>query len=156
VSKNPKIGEGGIEALALNVLKNPSYRLKELILEDCDIGDAALHHISNVIATNTKLTFLNISKCQITWEGAEAFSWSIADNEYMLILIMHWNQIGWYGGMCMAQAMTTNKSINILDLSFCGMGRQIDPESIYDPYMIDIPMPKEPEHGILTEEMEAL
>ena len=39
---------------------------------------------------------------------------------------MHWNPLGSEGGAAFARALQVNRDIQILDLSFCGMGQAKD------------------------------
>ena len=61
-------------ALCQIVLTDVQYKLKELILEDCNIGDKGAKCLGDALELNISLRYLDMSNNNITWRGATDFS----------------------------------------------------------------------------------
>ena len=121
LSFNQNFGLEGSEELCEVILEDIRYRLESLVLEDCKIGDDGIARFGEIFKINDRLRFLDLSNNGITEVGATAFCENFSEC-YLRVLFMHWNPLGSAGGAAFARAMQVNRDIQILDLSFCGMG----------------------------------
>ena len=73
-----------------------------------------------------RLTFLNVSKCDVTDKGAMALAQLIKGNKRFAGLFAHYNRIMGNGAGAIADAIAGSTSIQLLDLSFnsiCANGK---------------------------------
>lgn len=133
LSDNPDITHGFINALNASVFLEREFRLRTLIIENCNIGNTGAEYIGDSLRLkHCKLTYLDISKNKIGEKGAAFIGQGLKINKNLRILFMHWNNLGPKGGIHIAEALVSNYSLQVLDLSFCGMGfkkQYVDPTS---------------------------
>jgi len=128
LSFNQNLGPEGADELRDVVLEDVRYQLDSLVLEDCRLGDEGAAILGQALRLNDKLRFLDMSNNGITGKGAEEFCERLTES-YLRVVFMHWNPLGSKGGQAFARALKTNSDLQVLDLSFCGMGqaREQDP-----------------------------
>ena len=121
LSFNQNLGPEGADELRDVVLEDVRYQLDSLVLEDCRLGDEGATILGQALRLNDKLRFLDMSNNGITGKGAEEFCERLTES-YLRVVFMHWNPLGSRGGQAFARALKTNSDLQVLDLSFCGMG----------------------------------
>ena len=72
MNENPACEHNFVEILSKNVLLDPRYKLVDLEVENCSIGDKGATHLGEALnQKNCKLRFLNISNNNIKLSGAK-------------------------------------------------------------------------------------
>ena len=69
VSYNPRLTNSFYKVLC-SVLEDPGYLLERIELEGNNIGDERLGALVDSILVNKNITYLNVSRCEITNKGA--------------------------------------------------------------------------------------
>ncbi|KAL4468591.1 hypothetical protein ABPG74_005094 [Tetrahymena malaccensis] len=131
VSLPQKIGEINLESnnlgsQELSFCINPllcilTYpRLRILNLENNKINDLGFYQIYPALI-ESNITILNISKNNLTDSCCEGIS-GLLKNSQLIELYLHWNNISSQGGLAIAQGLEQNNSLQVLDLSYNGLG----------------------------------
>jgi len=124
-SYNPALTDKFYDELC-KLLLDRSCCLERIELEGNRIGDKVLQKICLSAVVNCRLTFLNVSKCEITDKGAISIAQMIRANKRLKGLFAHYNRIMGNGGAAISDAISSSTSIQLLDLSFnsiCGNGK---------------------------------
>ena len=125
VSYNPALTNKFYDALC-KLMLDRSCNLERLELEGNKIGDKILQKICLSAVAQSKLTFLNVSKCEVTDKGAIFLAQLIKGNKKFVGLFAHYNRIMGNGGGAIADAIAGSTSMQLLDMSFnsiCGNGK---------------------------------
>lgn len=75
------------------------------------MGDSNTSIICESLLKNETLTYLNLSKNEITNHGLKSLISLLTFNHSINILFLHWNRILGKGGSKLAQALGTNTSL---------------------------------------------
>ena len=70
------------------------YKLEELYVDGCQIGDAGAVCIAESLTYKAKIQVLDVSNNNISANGAEAIGAMLQSNRLLRILLMHYNPIG--------------------------------------------------------------
>lgn len=71
---------------------------------------------------NFSVTDLELYRCGLTTEGANALSQALAVNKYIQTLSLVRNNCGAHGGAAIAEAMKVNQTVRSLDMAWTGVG----------------------------------
>ncbi|EAR90528.1 hypothetical protein TTHERM_00118760 (macronuclear) [Tetrahymena thermophila SB210] len=94
--------------------------LRILNLENNKINDLGFYQIYPALIESC-IAVLNISKNGITDSSCEGIS-ELLKNSQLQELYLHWNNISSQGGLAIAQGLEQNNSLQVLDLSYNGLG----------------------------------
>lgn len=70
-----------------------------------------------------KLKFLDISNNKINQLGAFDIGRMLLNNQCLSVLFVHYNQLCPVGGQHIAEGLVENKHLQVLDISFCSLGK---------------------------------
>jgi len=71
---------------------------------------------------NENIRFVDLSHNEITAEGCKHIRDFLAYSNTLQVLFLHWNLFGAVGGTYIANSLTKNTTLLVLDMSFCNMG----------------------------------
>ena len=101
-----------------------SRALRKLDLHGNPIGDKGLQHIAEALITNTTLTELNLSACElrITEENGPALTEMLQRNKTSRELNLSWNEaISDIAESFIREGLKRNTTLKRLDLSYCSI-----------------------------------
>ena len=106
------------EVVDINILYDGDHQCSSevITMSNKDINDDAVHLISFGLLNNT-ITFLDLSRNNITNDGARAISDCFRSNCYLHVLILSENSIFYEGAKRISELIQVNKSIWKLDIS---------------------------------------
>eukprot|EP01083_Nonionella_stella_P291219 991002_1 len=115
-----RIGRKGCAALA-SLLKNPKTELSELALADNRLNDESAAISAEGLAQNSTIKCLDLSSNPfITEPGWSAFSDTLSSPSCSLEkLLLRESSINNAAALSLARALSINRSIKVLDLSYC-------------------------------------
>ena len=99
--------------------------LRELILDECEIGDAGCIEIcESLMEAERDLILLDLSHNDIGKEGGIKIAALLEKNTNLQKLYLHNNKIGAEASENIANGVKMNSVVTILDLSYCHLGRR--------------------------------
>lgn len=118
-----KIGDEGLRALSLELVRKPAIRLRSLNLQHNDLSDDGLRHLTRELVKPAApmLATLDISWNGILQRGGRYLGDLLRENPHLLELHLSWNNIGDRGAKHVADALATNRALVFLDLEFNGI-----------------------------------
>eukprot|EP00347_Sterkiella_histriomuscorum_P005610 403355936 len=125
LSHNPLLTKEFYHILS-EYLDDPITELRRLVLEGNKMGDYNLEILTKVLCDNNKVSYLNLSKNEITNLGADFICKMLYYNTSINVLFLHWNRILPKGGQALAKTISSHKTLQILDLSFNNIGSGIN------------------------------
>lgn len=120
LSYNPHLTKKFYTFLA-ETIEDPDFNLERLELEGNKMGDHNVDIICNSL-TDTGMSYLNLSKNEITDKGAPSLARFVAETTSLRILLLHYNRLAGKGGIELGQAIQLNETLQVLDLSFNAIG----------------------------------
>ena len=110
-------GIHGAGALAISQALAANSSLTYLDLRDNSIGDGGASSLSRALTAKSSLTHLYLSHNSISDFGASSLSQALAASSFLIYLNLRNNSIGDSGAASFANALKTNTSLTSLDLS---------------------------------------
>ncbi|KAL4496016.1 hypothetical protein ABPG72_015438 [Tetrahymena utriculariae] len=95
--------------------------LKSLNIENNKIGDLGFHSILSSLQ-KSYLSILNISNNNLTDASSEGISLFLKESQEINELYLHWNKFSSQGGIAIAKGLEQNISLQVLDMSYNGLG----------------------------------
>ncbi|KAL4479127.1 hypothetical protein ABPG72_008957 [Tetrahymena utriculariae] len=119
---NNNIGAEGTRGLIPLFDSKKFNQLRKLNLENNNITDIGLKAIIPHVFSNMSIYVLNISHNKLSDQSCEFIKKLLMQSSYLQELYLHWNKISSKGGILIAQGLSENLNIKVLDLSHNGLG----------------------------------
>ncbi|KAL4432711.1 hypothetical protein ABPG74_011532 [Tetrahymena malaccensis] len=119
---NNNIGAEGTRGLIPLFDSKKFNQLRKLNLENNNITDIGLKVVIPHIFSNMSIYVLNISHNKLSDQSCDFIKKLLMKSSYLQELYLHWNKISSKGGILIAQGLSENLNIKVLDLSHNGLG----------------------------------
>lgn len=127
--KHLKLGGNGTgDSFGLDILNaianNPGKALTSLDLSTTQIGDEAVHALTQILQKDQVLTTLSLGANLLTRPALIAIAQALEKNKILKSLDLQCNLIGDEVGQAFGNALKTNTTLTSLNLSFAGLGAE--------------------------------
>ncbi|EAR90532.2 hypothetical protein TTHERM_00120780 (macronuclear) [Tetrahymena thermophila SB210] len=117
-----RLGSHDLSFALTPLLQSRNYPfLKSLNIENNKIGDLGFHSILSSLQKSS-LSILNISNNNLTDASSEGISLFLRESQEINELYLHWNKFSSQGGIAIAKGLEKNISLQVLDMSYNGLG----------------------------------
>ncbi|KAL4468589.1 hypothetical protein ABPG74_005092 [Tetrahymena malaccensis] len=117
-----RLGSHDLSFALTPLLQSRNYPyLKSLNIENNKIGDLGFHSILSSLQKSS-LSILNISNNNLTDASSEGISLFLKESQEINELYLHWNKFSSQGGIAIAKGLEQNISLQVLDMSYNGLG----------------------------------